>query len=722
VHILVTAATGIVGRLVARQLIAAGHTVSGIAEHPHPCLDAGVEFVRAPLSGPILHELADEADAVIHLAPVDPDAPDYAGINGVTYVTEAAARAGARMLYVSQAAGRPDLYGPAETMVSTAWGPSLVVRIAPPVGRQLDWMVCRTVATLLRTKISAQPMRLLHLDDLVRFLIVAVSTERTGVVDLATPDTTNVITAWRLLRGVDPHSRPHRIQRWTTLIPDMDTAAVQEDWDFEFGWQALDAVADTGRGLVGRRLGAAGAVSQGGQLELPVETPERSGLSDGLDSAAPEGLEGEFDDRIDPRFPVFSATILDEALPGPLTPITLDVQLSGLRTASRMVGELLALGGVVTDEWGSRGIAVFGHRPYVGVSANVVAATQLLGWDQRAVTQCALGPEPQVTELLPFGRPERAVGALGSVAKAVVAARSLGLLRHLKRDTKAYGAAAAAEHLDDEQLGKLTDAALEVRIRLLRDRIHQGWILTAQWVIDTGVTAAALKYTQQHTAGSRVSGVGVIVESGRVAAETAQLTAALRADPTLFSLAREGNVTALRAMSPDTAAALDAAVAQVGHRGPGEAELGSPTFGDDPAMLLIAASEVASETWDVPAPPTFAQRWALGARGSREQAHDTTIRFTHELRMALRQLGTRRVDADLIDVVDDVFYLTCDELVSMPADARLRIKRRRADRDRFQAQRAPDIIDGSWTPVHRGPECPGPQPGAVVSLGEEQGQ
>jgi NAD dependent epimerase/dehydratase family len=712
VHILVTAATGTVGRLVARQLIAAGHTVSGIAEHSHPYLDTAVEFVRAPLSDPVLQELADEADAVIHLASVDPDEPDYAGINGVAYVAEAAARAGARLLYVSQAAGRPDLYGPAETMVSTGWGPSLVIRIAPPVGRQLDWMVCRTVATLLRTKISAQPMRLLHLDDLVRFLILAVNTDRTGVVDLATPDTTNVITAWQLLRGLDPHSRPHRVQRWTRLIPEMDTAAVQEDWNFDFGWQAIDAVADTGRGLVGRRLEAAGAVSQGGQLELPVETPPRSAPSDGLDPAAPEGLEGEFDDRIDPRFPVFSATVLDEALPGPLTPITLDVQLSGLRTASRVVGELLALGGVVADEWGSRAVAVFGHRPYVGVSANVVAATQFLGWDQRAVTQRALGPEPQVTELLPFGRPELSGGALGSVAKAVVAARSLALLRHLKRDTKAYVDAAATEHLDDEQLAKLTDAALEVRIPLLRDRIHQGWILTGLWVIDTGVTAAALKYTQQRTgARSRVSGVGVIVESGRVAAETAPLAAALRTDPTLFSLAREGNVTALRALSPHTAAALDAAIAQIGHRGPGEAELASPTFSDDPAMLLIAASEVPAAAWDIPAPPTFAQRWADGAQGSRERAHDTTIRFTHELRMALRQLGSRRVAADLIDVVDDVYYLTCDELVNMPADARLRIKRRRAERDRFQAQRPPDVIDGSWSPAQRSHDCPGPQPG-----------
>jgi nucleoside-diphosphate-sugar epimerase len=711
VHILVTDATGTVGRLVARQLIAAGHTVSGIAERPHACLDAGVEFICARLSDPVLQKLADEADAVIHLAPVDARAPGSADIDGVAHVTHATARAGARLLFVSQAAGRPDLYRPAEALVSTSWAPSLIIRIAPPVGRQLDWMVCRTVATLLRTKVSAQPMRVLHLDDLVRFLVLALNTDRTGVVDLATPDTTNVITAWRLLRSVDPRSRLHRVRSWSQLIPEMDITAAQEDWMFEFGWQAVEAVADTARGLVGRRLGAAGAISHGGQLALPVEVLPRSEPYGELRNAAPEGLEGEFDDRIDPRFPVFSATSLTQALPGPLTPITLDVQLSGLRTASRVMGQVLALGGVVGDEWGSRAIAAFGHRPYVGVSSNVVAATQLPGWDQEAVVRCALVDQPQVGDLLPFGPPQLAGGALGSVAKAVVTARSLALVRHLRSDTRAYSAAANAEHLDTAQLTLLPDASLGVRIRLLRDRIHQGWILTALWLIDTGVTAAALQHTG---AGSRVSGIGVIMESSRIAAETAELATALRADPPLRALAREGNLGSIRALSPDTAGALDAAVARIGHRGPGEAELASPMFSDDPAMLLMAAAEVAAAgcaPTEATPPATLARRLATNARVSRELAHDTTIRFTHELRMTLRELGSRRVAADVIDVVDDVYYLTCDELVTMPADARLRIKRRRAERERLQAQRPPEVIDGGWIPVDRSADCRPSRPG-----------
>ena len=706
-QILITDATGTLGRLVARQLIAAGHTVTGIAQRPHACLDPNVALFCAPLTDPILQELADEADAVIHLAPVDTTAPGSAGIDGVVQVTHAAARAGARLLFVSQAAGRPEVYGPAEELVSTSWGTSLVVRIAPPVGRQLDWMVCATVATLLRTKVSAEPMRVLHLDDLVRFLVLSLNTERAGVVDLATPDTTNVVTAWRLLRSVDPRAHLHRVGGWSQLIPEMDFAAAQEDWMFEFGWQALDAVADTARGLVGRRLGGAGARGHGGQLALPVEVLPRPRLCDGLPTAAPEGMEGEFDDRIDPRFPVFSAASLAEALPGPLTPITLDVQVGGLRTASRVLGQVLALGGVVGDEWGSRAIAVFGHRPYVGVSANVLAATQLLGWDRQAIVRHALVDQPEVGDLLPFGEPQLAGGALGSIAKGVATARSLALLRHLRTDTRAYADAATAEHLDPAQLSLLPDAGLGVRVRLLRDRIHQGWILTALWLIDTGVIAAAL---ERGEAGAKVSGMGVIMESGHIAAETTELATALRGDPPVLALARDGNVASIRALSPDIAGVLDAAIAQIGHRGPGEAELSSPVFGDDPATLLVAAAQAALATAEPSPPTTLARRLTSNARVSRELAHDTTIRFTHELRMTLRELGSRRTAADLIDAAEDVYYLTCDELVTMPADVRLRIKRRRSERERLQAQRPPDVIDGSWVPVDRNPDSPGSRP------------
>jgi len=46
---------------------------------------------------------------------------------------------------------------------------------------------------------------------------------------------------------------------------------------------------------------------------------------------------------------------------------------------------------------------------------------------------------------------------------------------------------------------------------------------------------------------------------------------------------------------------------------------------------------------------------AASARASREMAYDTTIRFTHELRMTLREMGSRYADAELIDVAGELF-------------------------------------------------------------------
>jgi hypothetical protein len=144
------------------------------------------------------------------------------------------------------------------------------------------------------------------------------------------------------------------------------------------------------------------------------------------------------------------------------------------------------------------------------------------------------------------------------------------------------------------------------------------------------------------------------------------------------------------------APAFAAAANRIGHRGPGEVELANLMIGDDPAILLAAAGQAAVE---LPQPTPMAasgeklsQRLAASARDSRETAYDTTIRFTHELRMALREQGSRLAAAELVDVAGEIFYLTCDEAVTLPSDVRLRIKRRRSERERFQGLRLPNAI------------------------------
>jgi nucleoside-diphosphate-sugar epimerase len=694
VRILLTGVTGLLGRAMARQLVAVGHTVTGVAAHPHRNLHPDVDFVGASLDDPVLQRLADAADVVLHLAPIEAGVPGSAGIDGLVRVAHAAARAGARLIYVSAAAGEPTLHAQAETLVDSGWAPSLVVRIAPPVGRQLDWMICRTVASLLQSASSADPVRVLHFDDLLRFLVLAVATDGTGVVDLASPDSIDVGAARSMLRSAGQRPRRARVLAWAQLTPDLDLAALQESWRFEFAWPTSDAIADTARGLEARRFDATGAAALPGHLPLPVEVDLPIEPLDGtpLRPAAPDEQEGEFDDRVDPRFAVFSAVPLAATLPGPLTPMTLDVQIPGLRAAARMMAPVMAHGDLVAAEWESRAVAVFGHHPYVGVSASAIAAEQLPGWDPGEIVRASLGNSP-VDSLFPLGRPRQS-GLIGSAtAKAVVVKRALALLRHLKADTQAYLVAATAEHLAAAQLNSLSDAQLQARVRLLRDRIHQGWALTGLWLIDSGVTAATVERRGVHVT---IAGMSALVDSDAVTAKSSSLAALIRGDLQLCALAVDGDLAGISAQSQTIGAAFAAAVSSIGHRGPGEVELANLMIDDDPAILLAAAGRAATEL-PQRIPPAAAgeklsERLAASARASRETAYDTTIRFTHELRMTLRELGSRFVAHELIDVAGEIFYLTCDEAVTLPSDARLRIKRRRAERERFQGLRLPDVI------------------------------
>ena len=335
---------------------------------------------------------------------------------------------------------------------------------------------------------------------------------------------------------------------------------------------------------------------------------------------------------------------------------------------------------------------MFGHRPYVGVSASSIAAEQLPGWDLGEVVRASLG-NSTVEALFPLGRPPQS-GRIGSAAaRAIVVKRALTLLRHLKTDTQAYLAAAAAEHRAAGQLNSLSDAQLQARARLLRDRIHQGWALTGLWLIDSGVTAATVQRRGVHVA---IAGMGALVDSDAVAARSWSLAALIRGDLQLCALAVDGDLAGINAQSQTTGAAFAAAVSSIGHRGPGEVELANLMIDDDPAILLAAAGRAATELPQRMPPAAvgekLSERLAASARASRESAYDSTIRFTHELRMTLRELGSRYVAREMIDVAGEIFYLTCDEAVTLPSDARLRIKRRRAERERFQGLRMPDVI------------------------------
>lgn len=553
-NIVITGATSALGRAAAAHLLGAGHRVTGVAQRPHPQLDPAVDLVCAGMDAPALQDVVADADAVIHLAPV-------ADTSALLRVADAAARAGARLLFVSHA-GDPERYGRAEDLVSSSWGPTLVIRCAALLGRRPDPLVQRTVATLRGAGADAA-IPVLHADDLCRFLVRSVGSHRTGTVDLAAPEPISAPSARRWLGPVAARRAP----AWPVLAPALDSAALQRDWDFHCGWTAAEALADTGRALAA----------------VPTEPLPRT--RSGVDGHVAASCAGEFDDVIDPRYAVFDACGATDALPGPLTPMSLDVQCGGLRAAQRATGEVIGLGGALADEWQRRGTAVFGHRLFTGRTVSDAVAA-------------AVGRRGHRLTLLP---------------------RTLAVARRYGRWCADY---AAGREQRLAQWTSAPNAVLDTRILLLRDRIQQGWALAA---VGATIEAVAL--------GSAGAGHPLPPESAAI--------------------------TVTRRPVGDTGGPLQGA----------------------------------------PRRPSWPLRVAEAAGRSRELAWDTAVFYTDELREALREKGTRLVARRTLADPEDICYLTLAEAVAPPVDARLRVARRRAERERLQALNMPTVIDDRWWPL-----------------------
>ncbi len=626
-RILITGVTSGLGRLAAAHLLASGHRVAGVAEHPHRDLDPRVTVARRPLDANRLAQLTDDADVAIHLAPVEPGVPESAGLTGLLQLADAAARSGTRLIVPIHAAGDPELYRQAEELTASSWGPTLLVRVAPLVGRLADWPVQRSIATLAGDRHGTTgSVRLLHVDDLCRFLSRAVDTDRTGALDLAAADSITHVSARRLLSAI-------AVRRgsplWAVPDPVFRLIPLQRDWQFECGWAPSDALADAAVGFAGRAL-------DGDDCAAPVPPPT-TGVP-----AGPEGMTGEFDYPVDPRFPVFSATEAPDVLPGPLTPITIDVQLAAMRAAQRATARLLGLPPDLATEWGSRATAVFGHRVFTGVSV-----------------RGALDPGRATTP------------------------RILRAARGFAGRCTSYAAAVAATERNAEALAAMADARLDTRILLLCNMIQQGWELST---IGTSIEGALNRLARRP--GSLPPQLTTMTSTGHLAAHTA----------TLAALMRDG------AAESALAAAFEAAVREVGHRGTGEGELANPVIADQPGLLLAAAELASTDGAPWSAAPARPPADPLGRRAARacatrEAAWDSTARVTHQLRMVLREKGSRMVSAGLTDEPDDVFYLTRYELLALPPGLRGLVERRRAERMRLQELSLPEVFDGHWTPV-----------------------
>ena len=695
-RILVSGVTSALGRTFARAAIGAGHEVVGLASASNRYLDPAVELVVGdPVDGGV--HVAGCA-AVVHLAPMEWGVPESGGLHALRALSFAAATRGAR--FIVPILPSPDIVD-AIKVVRDSGAPHVIVRTGPVGGRLVDWHACRTIATLLNAP-GESFWRLTHTDDLIRFLLLAIEDQRTGVVTVAAPGAVMAGAVRAPLRAVSPKLSVRGIPVW----PETSTVDKGRDWDFECGWTNEEIVADLARGARGRRLTPDGAVALPARLPLPVEVlpgrrlPEVDDTE--LASAAADGMEAEFDEAINPRYPVYHAAGITEALPGPLTPLSLDVHVAGLRAAGQAMASLMALEGSLREEWESRIHAVFGHHVYLGVSCASVGSALLPGWGERAVIERLLGGRRPEAELLPLGKPTLPTGLRKITAGLATRSRFNGMLRRYRSFAQDYAEAAVAQRAARDDLPTVDDARLAARARLLRDRIHQGWTLSGLGMIFTARKTSLLhKRSKDPTA---PLGIADDLASASVHAEVARLARRLRSDEDLRSLARVGDLEALRARFPDFATALDESLERIGHRGPGEAEFLSRTFAERPERVLSAAAKVAGK----PVPEStedegrkkrsgLARKLAIAGFRYREMTWNGTLRYTDELRAVVREWGRRQVGVGGLAEVEDVCYLTLDELLAMPTDAAERVARRRAERTWLRDIRMPAVINESWS-------------------------
>ncbi|NNH74254.1 NAD-dependent epimerase/dehydratase family protein [Nocardia uniformis] len=676
-RILVTGVTEPSGRAVARMLLAAGHEVVGLDRQRHRYVDPRAEAIVGDLSDPkVCARAVDKADTVLHLAG-----------HSVAAIARAAESAGARLV-IPVVAGSDSTV---ERIVTGSGADALIVRIPVVAGRRVDRGSWRALESLAGTR-RAEGLQVLHYDDLERFLVLAAVSQRTGVVGLAAPGTVSGDDVRTILKdaGVKYSAWLSRSTAGRTLV---DTSAARDEWHFRYGWTARETVTDTARGLHGRKADGSGFRTRRGAIPLPSHVvPQSAPTSDGhrLVSGAPEGFEGEFDDKIDERIPVHTATNTSEALPGPLTPLTIDLQAGAIRLGNEAMGAMIALEGIALEHWVSRVTSVLGHHMYINPSIGVFTAENMPGWDEESIRKDVYGAIGDL-ELHPLGRPPMAGGRLGTLrATGRVAATALAY----GRTAEHINAASHAEALTREQISELTDEQLHARALLWRDRLNQGWQAASIGVMMTGAATAIHK--------GEVKINLERLESARPMLAVERLAALCRKDAGLHEVARSGDVAAAREKSPEFAKALDAELATMGHRGPGECELINPTFGDRPELLVTAAGRAAEmpapHRESVAEPTSRTAKMAVGATVNRERARDAVVRVTNCLRLATQERAARLVKVGKLTEIEDSAFLTLDEILWAPANLKERVARRRAERIRLKGIRMPDLVNGRWEP------------------------
>jgi nucleoside-diphosphate-sugar epimerase/phosphohistidine swiveling domain-containing protein len=756
VRIAVTGASGVLGRGLASRLLSQGHDVVGLARHRPESWPSAAEFVSGDIrDADTVQRCVAGADAVAHCAWAKNSGPDAAishevNIGGTRNVLEAMAGNGSgRIVFLSSA----HVYGPAgtahaehdatapvsadgvqqarvEEMLASCDVDSVVIRSALVVGRGVDNWVRRLFSLPAFPDVCAdRPVQVVHLDDALRLLACAISDaeKQSRIVNVAaTGAPTFRQIAAALGRPLVPlggrFGAPLR-RRLTSLTelelvqraPLMDISRLRDEWRFEPAWNADECIEDLALGVRGRVTVGRRVISVPWRLAtiddlLALDTPADDGVVPRL--AGPDGLNGEFDTPIDPRFPTFLATNLSEALPGPFSPSSASVTVRGLRASGVGIAERLRPGGIIQREIAMRTVGVFAHRFYGAITTAHFMAESVPFIKPATVVSNSGFFGPSMASLPIFGdelplpkrswgrRQLRAVRTIGVFGVNLVG-QSAGSLQ----DTHDFVADVdRLECLAGGDLALLDDRRLRSLILLARDHVVHGWVLSSGSFIVCAMFNLLLRgLCGRDTAPS----AGPDLVSARSVEAVQRLVVAAQHNPDVERLLAEPgeHLGKLAVDAPEFHAAVLTELALIGHRGPAELEMLSTSYADDPELLVRMVARAMNAPVGVgprhPRIPLRAKPVALLATRQlrdREVRRDKVVRANWVLRGLLREYGRRMVEAAVLDTVEDVFYLLVDELDALPPDVSKVVARRRAERRSLAGVVPPPVFSGRWGP------------------------
>ncbi|MUL81535.1 MULTISPECIES: PEP-utilizing enzyme [unclassified Mycolicibacterium] len=592
----------------------------------------------------------------------------------------------------------------------------LRVELAPVLGRDSAGETRQRFAAPVIVGVRNRPntVQFVHHDDVARFIADAVEhPDWTGVVGLATDPLP-------LRRVATLLGKPY-VERAGADQPTLDTARLS-GLGFRPGWSAPECVRDFAQ------ANRAHIFVRGRPIRLPWRYPWAR-----VPARAPaprhpaSDARGEFDTDIDPRWPTYTAVNTTEAFPGPMTPLSLQLSLDGMRAMGAHAVEVMGLEGELRRAVIEEQTGAFGHRIYANLNVLFAAGAVLpaagpAGWRDKlfGADHGDMGPETRRAGL--WAKARRLPRLLVFVASSGAETKRM--------DDFARGRQRGAAHYRGRSAVQLGD-----ELRCLHDEVVDAWATAALITLATVSFTGVLEILARRSLSTEFFGGIEKLASAGLTVATRALAAQVASDPSIAAVLSEHRpasaIELLRAQHPEFVARLDEVVAAWGHRGPGESELANPVFADDPAVLLEVVGKLAGAAQHR-VPKRAMSPWVrlltwVGAwfQRSRERARDAAIRLTHEYRLAARELGARLVERQVIVDRDDVFYLVLDELLQPPCDVQYLALRRRVERARLNRERPPLDFVGNWTPsVQTVPEigCGEALSGIPASVGSVTGR